>query len=101
MNSDIEVIWRRGDAEMPKDVKHVVKAAQDELLLRSLQLPVDAVEIIRYNASKSDMTINEYISFLILGSISDSTTRNANKKRVVESLIAPTASSRRASATRS
>ena len=69
MNSDVEVIWRRGDAEMPKNVKHVVKAAQDELLLRSLQLPTDALDIIRYNASKSDKTINEYISSLILGSI--------------------------------
>ena len=73
MNSDVEVIWRRGDAEMPKDVKHVVTAAQDELLLRSLQLPIDAVDIIRYNASKNDMTINEYISSIILGSIKTST----------------------------
>jgi hypothetical protein len=69
MNSDVEVIWRRGDTDMPENVKHVVKAAQDELLLRSLQLPIDAVDIIRYNASKSDKSINEYISSLLLGSI--------------------------------
>jgi type II secretory pathway component PulC len=69
MNSDVEVIWRRGDAEMPEKVKHVVEAAKDELLLRSLQLPFDAVDIIRYNASKSDKSINEYISSLVLGSI--------------------------------
>jgi len=69
MNSDAEVIWKRGDAEMPKNVKHVVKAAQDELLLRSLLLPDDAVDTIRYNASKSDKTINEYISSLVLGCI--------------------------------
>jgi len=69
MNSDVEVIWRRGDADMPENVKHVVKAAQDELLLRSLQLPIDAVDYIRYNASKSDKTINEYISSLVLRSI--------------------------------
>ena len=54
---------------MPENVKHVVSAAQDELLLRSLQLPMDAVNIIRYNASKSEKTISEYISSLILGSI--------------------------------
>ena len=69
MSSDVEVIWRRGDAEMPENVKHVVQAAKDELLLRSLQLPVDAIDTVRYNASKSDKTINEYISSLVLGSI--------------------------------
>jgi len=69
MNSDIEIIWRRGDSVMPENVEHVVKAARNELLLRSLQLPVDAVNTIRYNASKSNKTINEYISSLVLGSI--------------------------------
>ena len=43
MNSDVEVIWRRGDVEMLEKAKHVVDAAKDELLLRSLQLPFDAV----------------------------------------------------------
>ena len=69
MNIDAEVIWRRGDTEMPKNVRHVVKAAQNELLLRSLQLPGDAVDAIRYNASKNNKTINEYISSLVLGNI--------------------------------
>jgi hypothetical protein len=69
MSPAVKVIWRRGDTVMPEKVKHVVNAAQDELLLRSLQLPVDAVDAIRYNASKSDKTINEYISSLALGSI--------------------------------
>jgi len=69
MNVDTEMIWRRGDSEMPENVQHVVKTAQNELLLRSLQLPVDAIDIIRYNASKSNKTINEYISSLVLGSI--------------------------------
>jgi len=69
MNVDAEVIWRRGDSDMPENVRHVVKTAQNELLLRSLQLPVDAVDVIRYNASKNNKTINEYISSLVLGSI--------------------------------
>ena len=69
MNTNTEVIWRKGDFEMPENVKHVVKTARNELLLRSLQLPVDAVDIIRYNASKSNKTIDEYISSLVLGSI--------------------------------
>jgi hypothetical protein len=54
---------------VPENVKHVVMAARDELLLRSLHLPVNAVETIRYNASKNDKTINEYISSLVLGGI--------------------------------
>ena len=69
MNVDSEVIWRRGDLEMPENVRHVVKTAQNELLLRSLQLPVDAIDVIRYNASKNNKTINEYISSLVLGTI--------------------------------
>jgi len=69
MNIDTEVIWRRGDSEMPENVEYVVKKAQNELLLRSLQLPVEAVDAIRYNASKSNKTINEYISSLVIGSI--------------------------------
>ena len=69
MSVDAEVIWRKGDFEMPENVQHVVKAAKNELLLRSLQLPVDAVDVIRYNASKNNITINEYISSLVLGTI--------------------------------
>jgi len=69
MNVDTEVIWRRGDFEMPENIKYVVKAAQNELLLRTLQLPVDAVDVVRYNASKNNKTINEYISSLVLGTI--------------------------------
>jgi hypothetical protein len=69
MNIDAEVIWRRGDVEMPENVKHVINSARNELLLRSLQLPVDAVDVIRYNASKNNKTINEYISSLVLKTI--------------------------------
>jgi len=69
MNSDFEVIWRKGHAEMPNNVKHVVSVAQDELLLKSLQLSYDAVDIIRYNANKGAKTVNEYISSLVLESL--------------------------------
>jgi len=31
MNSNTEVIWRRGDSAMPENVEHVVKAARSEL----------------------------------------------------------------------
>jgi uncharacterized protein (UPF0147 family) len=69
MSSDVEVIWRKGDTQMPKNVKHVVQAAQDELLIRSLQLPIDAVDAIRYHASKRNKTINDYISSLIIANV--------------------------------
>ena len=65
--SDLELIWRKGDGEMPDDLKHVVRAAKDERLLRSLQLPSSVIDTIRYNASKDDKTVDEYISSLVLG----------------------------------
>ena len=66
MNSEIEINWRKGDAEMPENVKYVVKAAQDELLLRSLRLPVGLLNVVRYIADKNALTVNEYVSSLIL-----------------------------------
>lgn len=69
MNTNAEVIWRKGDSDMPENVKHVVKTAQNELLLRSLQLPSDVVDTIRYNAGKNNKPINEYISALVLGGL--------------------------------
>jgi len=69
MSSDVSVVWRRGDGKMPEKVRHVVKAAQDELFLRSLNLTSGAVDSIRYNASKNDQTINEYISAVLMRSI--------------------------------
>jgi len=69
MSSDFEVIWRKGDAKMPNNVKHVVTVAQDELLLKSLHLPFDAIDTIRYNAGKGAKTVNEYISSLVLDSL--------------------------------
>jgi hypothetical protein len=69
MNEDFEVIWRRGDGEMPEKAKHVVNAARDEKLLRSLQLSTDTENIIRYNASKSNQSVSEYISALVQRSL--------------------------------
>ena len=43
MNPDVEVIWRRGDGELPTQAKHIVEAAQDELLLSALRLPSEEV----------------------------------------------------------
>ena len=69
MNSDVNIIWRRGDGEMPEKVKHVVKAAQDEILFRTLQLPFNISDTIRYYASKNDQTVNEYISDVVVGHV--------------------------------
>ena len=70
MNYDItelEEVWSKGNSEMPDKLKHVVTAAQEELLLQSLQLPIDVVNTIRYNASKKSQTVNDYIATIILG----------------------------------
>ena len=69
MNEDYDVIWRKGDGEMPDKAKHVVSAAREEKLLRSLNLTADAENTIRYNAGKSNKTVNEYISSLVMTSI--------------------------------
>jgi len=69
MEADFEVVWRKGDSEMPENVVYVVSAAKDELLLKSLSLPYDASDIIRYNASKNAKSINEYISSLIMANL--------------------------------
>jgi len=67
--SDLEEIWREGDKEMPDRVKNIVKAAEDEILLRSLKLSTDDENTIRYNAGKSNKTVNEYITGLVLTSL--------------------------------
>ena len=69
MNEEFDVIWRKGDGKMPEKAKHVVNAARDEKLLRSLDLTADAENTIRYNASKSNKTVNEYITSLVMASI--------------------------------
>jgi hypothetical protein len=67
LNTDVNVIWRRGDGMMPEHVKRVVEAAKNELLLKSLQLPSETIDIIRYNADKNAQTVNEYISAIVVG----------------------------------
>ncbi|MCL2278344.1 MAG: hypothetical protein FWC20_02925 [Oscillospiraceae bacterium] len=69
MSDEYDVIWRKGDGEMPDKAKHVVNAAREERLLRSLQLSADAQNTIRYNADKSNKTVTEYISGLVMSSI--------------------------------
>jgi len=65
MNPEPSVIWRRGDGEIPERAKIVVEAARDELLLMSLQLPIEIVNLIRYNADKNAQTVNSYISTIV------------------------------------
>ena len=66
MSSDVNVIWKKGADDMPERAKRVVSAAQDELLLRALQLPSEVIDIIRYNADKNAQTVNGYISSIVL-----------------------------------
>jgi len=67
--SNLELAWRKGDGEMPPELEHVVNAANEEKLLRSLNLSVDAENTIRDNASKDDKTISEYISSLVMAAM--------------------------------
>jgi hypothetical protein len=65
MSDEYDVIWRTGDGEMPDKAKHVVNAAREEKLLRSLNLSTDAENTIRYNAGKNHQTVTEYISLVL------------------------------------
>jgi hypothetical protein len=67
--NELEEIWRKGDGDMPDKLKYVVNAAQEEVLLNSLRLSTDAENTIRYNARKSNKSVNEYLSALIMISI--------------------------------
>jgi len=66
MSSDVNVIWKKGDGDMPEKAKRIVDAAQGELLLRTLQLPEDVVEEIRYKADKNSQSVNAYISGIVM-----------------------------------
>ena len=66
MSAEVNVIWKRGDGEMPDKAKYVVEAARDELLLRTLQLPTEVVDVIIYNAGKNHQTINGYLSEIVI-----------------------------------
>ena len=67
--SELEVVWRRGDGEMPENVRHVVNAAREEKLLRSLNLSSDDENTVKYNAAKRNITVFEYISSLVITSL--------------------------------
>ena len=69
MNDEYDIIWRRGDGDLPEKAKHVINAAKEEKLLRFLHLSVDAENTIRYNAGKNNKTVSEYISSLVMTSI--------------------------------
>lgn len=66
MNNNPNVIWRKGDGEMPKHAKRIVELAQDELLLSRLNLPFEIVDMIRNNSNKNEQTINDYISEIVV-----------------------------------
>jgi len=70
MNTDVNVIWRRGDGEIPERAKKVTETAQGELLLKALELPSDVIDEIRYNADKNAQTVNHYISTIVLERLS-------------------------------
>jgi len=69
MNEEYEVIWRKGDGEMPEKAKHVVNAAREEKILRALQLSADTENTIRYNADRNNQTVIEYISTVVQSSV--------------------------------
>jgi hypothetical protein len=66
MKSNVQVIWKQGDGAMPDKAIYVVDAAQGELLLRTLQLPEEIVNTIRYNADKNAQSVNDYIADIIV-----------------------------------
>ena len=66
MENEVDVIWRKGDGEMPPEAKHVVDTVRGEILLKSLELPEDVANEIRYNAGKNSQSISHYISEIVL-----------------------------------
>ena len=70
--NDLKEEWRKGDGEMPDGLKHVVKAAQDEILLRSLKLSADIENLIKYNAGKNNKTIYDYVTTLLIANLQPS-----------------------------
>ena len=67
--TELDELWRKGEGDIPDKLKRVVEAAQEEMLLRSLQLSADAENTIRHNAGKSNKTVNEYLAALIMAGI--------------------------------
>jgi len=67
--TDLELIWRKGENEMPEDLKYIVNAAREEKLLRLLNLSSDDENAIKYNADKNNKTVGEYISSILASSL--------------------------------
>jgi hypothetical protein len=65
MSDDVNVIWRRGDDEMPDAVQKVVTEARGDLLLRTLEFPNEVVDLIKYNAEKNAQTVKDYIAHIV------------------------------------
>jgi len=66
MKSEVDIIWRKGDGKIPPEAKYVVDTVRGEMLLKSLELPEDVANEIRYNAGKNSQTISHYISEIVL-----------------------------------
>ena len=66
MSNDTNVIWRKGDGEMPERAKKIVEEGQAELLLESLHLPFEIADLVRYNADKNARTVSDYISTIVV-----------------------------------
>jgi len=66
MKSNLNIIWKKGDDAMPEHAKHVVEAAQNELLLKTLQIPSEIADLLRYYADKNAQTVNDYISAILV-----------------------------------
>jgi len=69
MNDDLKVIWKEGDGEMPPKAKYVVDTVRGEMLLKSLNLPDNIVNEIRYYADKNNQSVIEYISGLVVAQL--------------------------------
>jgi type II secretory pathway component PulC len=69
MNNDVNVIWKKGDEIMPAKARRVVDVAHSELILKTLGLPDEITDVIRYNADKSAQSINDYISTIVIESL--------------------------------
>jgi hypothetical protein len=59
---EVDVVWRKGEGEMPPEVKAIVDAAKADLLLNSLDISIDVANEIRYKAEKSSQSVSGYIS---------------------------------------
>ncbi|GHV09682.1 hypothetical protein AGMMS50229_20230 [Campylobacterota bacterium] len=66
MSESARVIWTKHDGAMPEKAGRIVGEAQGELLLKTLRLPKEVENTIRYNADKGAESINEYVSRIVV-----------------------------------